>query len=96
MRYATRRGWKSCVFNRRGHAGVSLTSPCFNVMGDAADTKAQVDFVKEKHPGSYLAMVGISAGSGLLFTYLGKEGNNTPVRTAAALCPAYDIRRAFR
>jgi hypothetical protein len=57
----------------------------------AVDTKAQVDFVKEKHPGSYLAMVGISAGSGLLFTYLGKEGKNTPVRAAAALCPAYDI-----
>ena len=96
MRYATRRGWKSCVFNRRGHAGVSLTSPCFNVMGDASDTKAQVDFVKEKYPTSYLAMVGISAGSGLLFTYMGKMGGETPVRTAAALCPAYDIRRAFR
>jgi len=96
MRYATRRGWKSCVFNRRGHAGVSLTSPSFNVMGDASDTKAQVDFVKEKYPTSYLAMVGISAGSGLLFTYMGKMGGDTPVRTAAALCPAYDIRRAFR
>ena len=40
--------------------------------------------------------VGISAGSGLLVTYLGKEGEATPVRAAAALCPAYDITRAFR
>jgi len=96
MRCATRKGWKSCVFNRRAHAGISLTSPTFNVMGDAGDTKAQVAFVKEKYPDSYLAMVGISAGSGLLLTYLGKEAHNTPVQVAAALCPAYDIRRAFR
>ena len=27
MRSATKRGWHSCVFNRRGHAGVKLTSP---------------------------------------------------------------------
>jgi len=96
MRYATRRGWKSCVFNRRGHAGVGLTSPCFNVLGDVRDTMAQVARIKEMFPTSYLAMVGVSAGSGLLFTYLGKVGTDTPIRAAAALCPAYDIRRAFR
>lgn len=96
MRYATRRGWRSCVFNRRGHAGVPLTSPSFNVMGEAADTKAQVQAVLRRYPDiSYLAMVGISAGSGLLVTYLGKEGDNTPVQAAAVLCPAYDITRAF-
>lgn len=96
MRYATRRGWRSCVFNRRGHAGLRLTSPSFNVMGEATDTKAQVEAVISRHPSlSYLAMVGISAGSGLLVTYLGKEGDDTPVRAAASLCPAYDITRAF-
>jgi len=65
-------------------------------MGDAQDTAAQVEAVLSRHPTiSYLAMVGISAGSGLLVTYLGKEGNGTPVRAAASLCPAYDITRAF-
>jgi len=96
MRHATSRGWRSCVFNRRSHAGVPLTTPTFNVMGDTNDTKEQVRFVRERFPNSYLAMVGVSAGSGLLFSYLGKEGNNTPINVAAALCPAYDIRRAFR
>lgn len=84
------------MFNRRGHAGTPLTSPSFNVMGEASDTAAQVAAVVARHPeASYLAMVGISAGSGLLVTYLGKEGEATPVRAAAALCPAYDITRAF-
>merc|ERR1711981_823717 len=96
MRYAMRRGWRSCVFNRRGHGRVCLTSPTFNVMGDATDTKAQVDFVTAKYPeASFLGMVGISAGSGLLVTYLGKEGDNTPVQAACSLCPAYDISQAF-
>jgi len=96
MRYATRRGWRSCVFNRRGHAGIPLTSPSFNVMGEPSDTAAQVAAVVARHPeASYLAMVGISAGSGLLVTYLGKEGEHTPVQAAASLCPAYDITRAF-
>lgn len=96
MRYAVRRGWRTCVFNRRGHAGLHLTSPSFNVMGESSDTAAQVESVRKRFPNSsYLAMVGISAGSGLLVTYLGKEGDRTPVQAAASLCPAYDITRAF-
>ena len=50
-----------------------LTSPMFNLMGDAEDTRLMVDHVMDTWPAaSYLAMVGISAGSGLLITYLGK------------------------
>lgn len=96
VRYARTRGWRGCVFNRRGHGGLGLTSPRFNCMGDAGDTKEQVEFVTRKFPTcSYLAMVGISAGSGLVITYLGKEGDNTPVQAACSLCPAYDITQAF-
>jgi len=62
MKYATRRGWRSCVFNRRGHTGIPLTYPSFNVMGEASDKAAQVAAVVARHPGaSYLAMVGTSA-----------------------------------
>ena len=42
-------------------------------MGESSDTAAQVESVRKRFPdSSYLAMVGISAGSGLLVTYLGK------------------------
>ena len=96
VRYAAAYGWRGVVFNRRGHGGLGLTSPKFNLMGDAEDTRAQVDFVTKKFPtSSYLGMVGISAGSGLVVTYLGKEGCNTPVQAACSLCPAYDITQAF-
>ena len=96
MRYATSRGWRSCVFNRRGHAGLYLTSPSFNIVGDPGDTKVQVEHVRQRFPASFLAMVGISAGCGSLLSYLGSEARDTPVSVAAGLCPAYDIERAFR
>lgn len=74
-----------------------LTSPGFNVVGDAADTAAMVARVRARHPAAaFLAMVGVSAGSGLLVTYLGRHHATTPVQAAVALCPAYDIERAFR
>ena len=96
MRTATSRGWRSCVFNRRGHAGLGLTSPRFNVVGDPEDTRLMVARVRARHPASsYLAMVGISAGCGLLMSYLGSE-IKSDVRAAVALCPVYDIGRAFR
>lgn len=76
---------------------VRLTSPSFNVMGDYRDTVEQVDFVVKKFPQrSFLGMVGISAGSGLLINYLGKEGVKTPVEAACSICPAYDISNAFK
>ena len=52
--------------------------------------------MRSRYPLAYISMVGISAGSGLLVTYLGKCGDDTPVQAAACLCPAYDITEAFK
>ena len=95
LRYASSRGWRSCVFNRRGHAGVPLTSAKFNIVGDASDAVTMVQSVQARYPGAHITMVGISAGCGLLMSYLGSQ-DNCPIRAAVALCPAYDIQRAFR
>ena len=61
---ARRRGWRSCVLNRRGHAGMRLSSPRFNLMGDPGDTR----MMKRFPDCECLWMVGVSAGSGLLIT----------------------------
>ena len=76
---------------------VNLGQYCFrfNIVGDAHDAVTMVEHVQAKFPDSYIAMVGISAGCGLLMSYLGSYPG-TPIRVAAALCPAYDIERAFR
>eukprot|EP00747_Dinoflagellata_sp_TGD_P142772 gnl/TRDRNA2_/TRDRNA2_176289_c0_seq1.p1 gnl/TRDRNA2_/TRDRNA2_176289_c0~~gnl/TRDRNA2_/TRDRNA2_176289_c0_seq1.p1 ORF type:complete len:253 (+),score=35.04 gnl/TRDRNA2_/TRDRNA2_176289_c0_seq1:424-1182(+) len=92
---ASARGWRSCVFNRRG-ASEPLASPNFNIIGNTEDTCRQVEVVQQRYPRAFLTMVGISAGSGLIVTYLGTSGAQTPIRAACSLCPAYDLSSALQ
>lgn len=91
-----RLGWVVAACNRRGHGGMELTSPQINTMGVTEDLRRQLSAIQMKRPGVPLYGVGVSAGSGLLVRYLGEEGENSRLRAAVALCPAYDIRDAFR
>jgi len=59
-------------------------------------TAQQVSYVKRRYPRSFLGMIGVSAGSGLLVSYLGKESQRTPIQAGCCLCPAYDISQAFK
>lgn len=94
LREAASRGWRGCVFNRRGHSQ-PLATPSFNLMGNLEDTRIQVAAVQKRYPGAFLSMVGISAGSGLIVSYLGACGADTPIRAGCSLCPGYDISKAF-
>ena len=51
-----------------------------------------VENIRENHPDSFIALAGISAGSGQVVSYIGREGSKTPIGAAASLCPAWDIR----
>ena len=76
MAYASSRGWRACVFVRRGHSGARMTSPRFNLLGDAQDVSLQLKAVRRAYPrASFLGMIGVSAGSGLLISYLGAAGS---------------------
>lgn len=39
---AAARGWRAAVFLRRGHGGLELKTPRFNIFGSTADTDAVV------------------------------------------------------
>ena len=41
-------------------------------------------------------MAGISAGSGQVVSYIGREGDKAKINVAASLCPAWDISSAFQ
>mmetsp|Transcript_11341 Transcript_11341/g.22831 ORF Transcript_11341/g.22831 Transcript_11341/m.22831 type:complete len:346 (-) Transcript_11341:64-1101(-) len=91
LRAAAQRGYRVCVFHRRGH-DLPLKTPRFNIMGCADDAHAQVSYVRSKYNKSeFVAMAGLSAGSGLLITYLGRYAEETPVQAACCLCPAYEM-----
>lgn len=93
--YASKRGWRSCTFVRRGH-GDRLHAPSFDILGTIGDVQLQLAAVQEQFPKSkFLTMMGISAGSGQLLSYLGRAGDSTPIRAASAICPAWDTRAAF-
>jgi uncharacterized protein len=92
---AQKRGWRAVVLNRRGHE-YPLTSSCFNLMGDVDDTVAMVNFVRKQFPKSkFIGGVGISAGSGQIVSYIGRESERVGISAAVSLCPAYDISIAF-
>jgi len=55
----------------------------------------QVAAVRRTYPDAFLGMVGVSAGSGLLVSYLGRAGASTPIGAACAICPAWDVSVAF-
>ena len=95
MKYASSRGWRSCVFVRRGHGG-PLHAPTFNLLGAVDDVAMQLESVRCTYPHApFLAMVGVSAGSAQLISYLGQAGPSTPIGAACAICPAWDVPTAF-
>lgn len=96
MSYASSRGWRSCVFVRRGHSKERLSSPSFNLLGAVEDVELQLDAVRRMYPNAaFLGMVGVSAGSAQLLSYLGRAGAATPIGAACAICPAWDVASAF-
>ncbi len=56
---------------------------------------SHLQLVKAQYPQSFLGMVGISAGSGQIVSYLGHAGADSVVDAAAALCPSYTLQSAF-
>ena len=95
MHYAAKRGWRSCVLNRRGHSGMPLRVPQFSIMGNVDDTVLQVENIRKRYPDNFIGLCGLSAGSASVVSYIGREGNRVSVNAASALCPAWDIRDAF-
>ena len=94
-KYASLRGWRSATFVRRGHGG-PLRSPSFNLLGTVDDIELQLAAVRRAYPrAAFIGMVGVSAGSAQLISYLGRAGADTPVGAACAICPAWDVPAAF-
>ena len=70
--------------------------PHFSIMGNVDDTVIMVDKIREKYPDNFVGLAGISAGSGQVVSYIGREGDKAKINVAASLCPAWDISSAFQ
>ena len=70
--------------------------PHFSIMGNVDDTVLMVDKMRERFPDNFIGLAGVSAGSGQVVSYIGREGDQAKINVAASLCPAYDISSAFK
>jgi len=97
MHYAAKRGWRSCVLNRRGHSGMPLrVIPHFSIVGNVDDSVLLVDQMRQRFPTNFIGLAGISAGSGQVVSYIGREGHKVKVNAAASLCPLWDMTSGMK
>ena len=92
---AAQKGLRPVVFNKRGHGGCRIKTPKLQSFGDPEDFKLVVNFVERKYPNAPLTAVGISAGSGLLTSYLGEQKEDTPLVVNVGISPGYDAFKLF-
>ncbi|XP_041348162.1 protein ABHD15-like [Gigantopelta aegis] len=82
-------GYRTVVFNRRGHGGSYLTTPKLQSFGDPSDFKHVVEFVRKIYPQSNLLGLSFSAGGGILMSYLGEEGERAQLTAAVLISPGF-------
>ncbi|KAK7087370.1 hypothetical protein V1264_021432 [Littorina saxatilis] len=92
---ATSRGFRTLVFNRRGHGGSVLTTPKLQSSADPSDLRQVVKYLRLRFPKSRLAAVGYGTGCGLLISYLGEFGSSAILCAGACVSPCYDTVERF-
>ncbi|XP_066268376.1 phospholipase ABHD3-like [Branchiostoma lanceolatum] len=71
---ATKKGYRSVVFNHRGSNGVKLKSNRLYCAADFEDFQRVVGHIKKLYPNAPLMAVGCSMGGMILFNYVAKFG----------------------
>ena len=101
---ALRRGYRSVVYNRRGHGGMSLLGDERSLLGDNTvqthkivpkhnnmdDMIAVMTHVYATYPDAPVYMIGFSAGANLCINYMATQGAHR-VAAACAVSNGYDI-----
>lgn len=90
-----KKGYRVVVFNKRGHGGSVLTTPMLQSFGDPTDLRQVVKYIRGRYPKAKLTAAGISAGSGLLVSYLGEFGSSSYLSAAVCISPGYDAWELF-
>lgn len=92
---SAQKGFRTVVFNSRGHGNSFLTTTKLQSFGDPLDVRQSVLYIRQKHPRSHIVAVALGSGSALLFSYLGEYGSSARLKAAAFVSPVYDATKTL-
>ena len=96
-RVSAARGFRVAVCLRRGHLGVPLKTPRFNLLGHVDDLDIHIGAIKRAYPtAAALFGYGESAGTGLAVRYSGEKRDDCPFAAVVCVCPGYDTTEGGR
>ncbi|KAL3857964.1 hypothetical protein ACJMK2_012618 [Sinanodonta woodiana] len=89
---AAMKGFRTVVFNRRGHGGSFLMTPKLSSCGDPTDIRQVIQYMRLKYPKVPIASIAIGAGCIQLFSYLGEYGSSSFLKAGVCISPSYDVQ----
>lgn len=85
-------GWRTVMLQLRGGGSEPNRLPRSYHQGDTADLRYLLRLLREREPGTPLAVVGWSLGGNIVLKAMGEEGDQAPADYAAAACVPFRLR----
>jgi predicted alpha/beta-fold hydrolase len=93
------RGWRSVIYNRRGHGASSLlpinnnesVTKIFPMHADMEDMEVVVQYIRKTYPKAPMVLVGFSVGSNAVVKYLGENNKTNPFIGGISICNGFDL-----
>jgi abhydrolase domain-containing protein 15 len=93
--YASEKGMRAVVFNKRGLGNTEVTTPKLQSFGDPHDLRPAVIHIRGLYPDSDITCVGSSAGSAVLVSYVGEYGDDSDFTAGVCISPGYQGEPLF-
>ena len=87
-------GFRCVVFNRRGHGGSVLTTPCLQNSCEGKELDEVVTYIHCAFPCAKIVVVAYSSGASLVLSYL-EEFRKSPLSGAVCISPSYEMDKGI-
>ncbi|XP_022101459.1 phospholipase ABHD3-like isoform X2 [Acanthaster planci] len=90
IKAAKKHGYRCVVFNNRGFGGAEIKTPRTFCAANTEDLEFVIKRIHSSHPDAPVIAVGVSIGGIILFNYLAKVGEDTPLVAAMTISVAWN------
>lgn len=88
------RGWRGVLMHFRGCSGVPNRLPRFYHAGETGDLNTLINTLRQREPGTPLAVVGYSLGGNVVLKWLAEQREHAPVFAAVAVSVPFSLSLA--